>query len=279
MNIYESITNRVVEALENGTKPWKKPWVCSSLAYNTISKRNYSLLNQMLLKHSGEYATFSQWTDLGCHIKHGEVGERIVFWKHLVVQDKKNPDLLKDIPMLKYYIVFHSSQLEYYCARKSKIVDEEYPDAQTVFDRYISAEKIPVEFGGNKACYSVETDSIRLPKRTDFRSAGDFFSTAFHEAVHSTGSADRLNRNLVSFVDDVDAYSKEELIAEIGSSVLLATLGIYDKKVKTNSISYLANWAAALRADKHLIVRATSKAEQAVKYILNKKIIVKGFGA
>lgn len=120
MNIYESITNRVVEALENGTKPWKKPWVCSSLAYNTISKRNYSLLNQMLLKHSGEYATFSQWTDLGCHIKHGEVGERIVFWKHLVVQDKKNPDLLKDIPMLKYYIVFHSSQLEYYCARKVK---------------------------------------------------------------------------------------------------------------------------------------------------------------
>lgn len=271
MNIYESITNRVVEALENGTKPWKKPWVCSSLAYNIISKRNYSLLNQMLLKHSGEYATFSQWTDLGCHIKHGEVGERIVFWKHLVVQDKKNQDLLKDIPMLKYYIVFHSSQLEYYCDRKSKIVDEEYPDAQTVFDRYISAEKIPVEFGGNKACYSVETDSIRLPKRTDFRSAGDFFSTAFHEAVHSTGSADRLNRNLVSFVDDVDAYSKEELIAEIGSSVLLATLGIYDKKVKTNSISYLANWAAALKADKHLIVRATSKAEQAVKYILNKK--------
>ena len=173
--------------------------------------------------------------------------------------------------MLKYYAVFHSSQLEYYCARKSKIVDEECPDAQTVFDRYISAEKIPVEFGGNKAYYSFETDLIRLPKRTDFRSAGDFFSTAFHEVVHSTGSADRLNRNLVSFVDNVDAYSKEELIAEIGSSILLATLGIDDKKVKTNSISYLANWAAALRADKHLIVRATSKAVQAAKYILNKK--------
>lgn len=271
MNIYESITNRVVEALENGTKTWKKPWVCSSLAYNIASRRNYSLLNQMLLKHTGKYATFRQWTGLGYQIKRGEVGEQVVFWKHLVVQDKENPELLKDIPMLKYYVVFHSSQLEHYCDRKVKITDEEYPDAQTVFNKYVTAEKIPVEFGGNKACYSVETDSIRLPKRTDFRSAGDFFSTAFHEAVHSTGSADRLNRNLVSFVDDVDAYSKEELIAEIGSSVLLATLGIDDAKVKTNSISYLVNWAAALRADKHLIVRATSKAEQAVKYILYKK--------
>lgn len=50
MNIYDSITNRVVEALENGTKPWKKPWVCTSLAYNIASRRNYSLLNQMLFK-------------------------------------------------------------------------------------------------------------------------------------------------------------------------------------------------------------------------------------
>lgn len=271
MNIYDSITNRVVEALENGTKPWKKPCVCTSLAYNITSRRNYSLLNQMLLKHTGKYATFRQWTDLGYQIKRGDVGEQVVFWKHLVVQDKENPELLKDIPMLKYYVVFHSSQLEHYCDRKVKITDEEYPDAQTVFDKYIAAEKIPVEFGGNVASYSFMTDLIRLPKRADFRSAGDFFSTAFHEAVHSTGADDRLNRNLVSFVDNVDAYSKEELVAEIGSSVLLATLGIDDTKVKTNSISYLANWAEALKADKHLIVKAASKAEQAVKYILNAK--------
>ena len=57
VNVYDMVTDRIIEELEKGVIPWEKPWTGTrSGAYNRISKKPYSILNQMLLKHSGEYA-------------------------------------------------------------------------------------------------------------------------------------------------------------------------------------------------------------------------------
>ena len=81
-NVYEMVTDRIIEQLENGVIPWEKPWTgVRDGAYNRVSKKSYSILNQMLLKHKGEYATFKQWQELGGHIRKGEKSEIIVFWK------------------------------------------------------------------------------------------------------------------------------------------------------------------------------------------------------
>lgn len=88
-NVYQMVTDRIIEQLEQGIIPWERPWTgVRAGAFNRVSKRPYSLLNQMLLKHTGEYATFKQWTELGGKIKKGAKSEIIVFWKILEIEEE-----------------------------------------------------------------------------------------------------------------------------------------------------------------------------------------------
>lgn len=109
-SVYEMVTDRIIKQLENGIIPWEKPWTgVRNGAYNRVSKRSYSLLNQMLLKHDGEYATFKQWQNLGGHVRRGEKSEIIVFWKVLLIEEiqEDGTKTVKQIPLLKYINVFH----------------------------------------------------------------------------------------------------------------------------------------------------------------------------
>ena len=114
-SVYEMVTDRIISQLEQGVIPWQKPWTgirCG--AYNRIIKKSYSLLNQMLLQHDGEYATYKQWTDLGGHVRKGEKSEIVVFWKIQPVEDIKEDGTkeVKQIPLLRYFNVFHISQVD-----------------------------------------------------------------------------------------------------------------------------------------------------------------------
>ena len=115
-NVYEMVTARIIAELEKGNIPWEKPWTGTQTgAFNRISKKPYSLINQMLLLHTGEYATFKQWADLGGHVRKGEKSEIVVFWKILEKEetDKDTGEKeIRKIPMLRYYNVFHISQVE-----------------------------------------------------------------------------------------------------------------------------------------------------------------------
>lgn len=106
-NVYEMVTARIIAELEKGNIPWEKPWTGTQTgAFNRISKKPYSLINQMLLIHTGEYATFKQWADLGGHVRKGEKSEIVVFWKILEKEetDKDTGEKeIRKIPMLRYY--------------------------------------------------------------------------------------------------------------------------------------------------------------------------------
>lgn len=91
INVYELVTNRIIEQLENNIIPWEKPWSGTiDGAFNRVSKKPYSILNQMLLKYDNEYASFKQWKDLGGHIRKGEKSEIVVFWKMYPIKEKQD---------------------------------------------------------------------------------------------------------------------------------------------------------------------------------------------
>lgn len=281
-SVYEMVTDRIIEQLESGVIPWQKPWTgVRSGAFNRISKKPYSLLNQMILKHEGEYATFKQWADLGGHVRKGEKSEMVCFWKIQPIEEEQEDDtkVVKQIPLLRYYNVFHITQVD----GVEPLQEEELNDiepiekAENVLHDYWTRENITVKhMAGNRAYYSPTLDMICLPLFEQFTSANEYYSTAFHESVHSTMKKNRCNRaedrkgKLVAF-GSAD-YSKEELVAEIGSATILNIIGVETKGSFTNSAAYIQNWLSVLRKDVKFIVSASSKAEKAVNYIIGEQL-------
>lgn len=278
INVYELVTNRIIEQLENNIVPWEKPWSGTmDGAFNRVSKKPYSILNQMLLKYDGEYASFKQWKDLGGHIRKGEKSEMVVFWKMYPIKEKQDDgtEIIKTIPLLKYINVFHISQVDGVEPLKQKVTHDIEPidKAEKILNDYWNREHITVEhIKGDKAFYSPMFDMIQLPLFEQFKDANEYYSTAFHESVHSTMKTSRCNRQedrkgkVVSFGSE--EYSKEELVAEVGSAQLMNIVGIETTKSFRNSTAYIQSWLKVLRNDNKFIVSASSKAEKAVNYIL-----------
>lgn len=277
-NVYEMVTERIIAELEKGVIPWEKPWTgVRSGAYNRVSKRPYSLLNQMLLKHTGEYATYKQWQDLGGQVKNGEKSEIVVFWK-IFETEETNKDTgekeTKKIPLLRYYNVFHISQVEGVEPLKPEQLNDEVEpieEADKIITDYITREHIEfTECRSNEAYYSPSQDAVVVPMKEQYKVINEYYSTTFHELTHSTGHKNRLNRLETGAVAAFgsETYSKEELVAEIGSASLMNLLGIETVKTFRNSAAYIQSWLQVLRNDNKFIVSASSKAEKAVNYIL-----------
>lgn len=278
-NAYEMVTNRIIEQLENGVIPWQKPWSGThSGAYNRISNKPYSLLNQMILKHNGEYATFKQWSDLGGKIRKGEKSEVVVFWKiqPFEEENENGEKVIKQIPLLRHYNVFHISQVDGVEPKEQlKISDlEPIEEAEKIKTDYMNREHLKIfEKVTNKAFYTPTFDYIEVPCKEQYQNIEEFYSTLFHEMIHSTGHKSRLNRSDMQGIvrHGSEKYSKEELTAELGSATLINMLGIETEKSFRNSSAYIQNWLQALKNGNKFIVSASSKAEKAVKYILNEQ--------
>ena len=276
-DIYQTITDRIIEQLKNGHIPWIRTWKgVNTGAFNRVSKQPYSLLNQMLLKHNGEYASFKQWTELGGHIRKGEKSEIVVYWNIIdkEVTNKDGEKEVKHIPLLKYYNVFHISQVDGVEPLEKPLSDiQPIESAEKVINDYVNREGINYrETVSNKAYYSPLMDAVVVPSKKQYTNINDFYATAFHELTHSTGHNTRLARisttNIAAFGSH--EYSKEELIAEIGSASLLNLLGLETSKTFRNTAAYIQSWLQVLKNDNRFIVSAASKAEKAVNFILNK---------
>lgn len=284
-NVYQMVTDRIIEQLEQGIIPWQRPWhgvIDGAISYT--SRRPYSFLNQMLLGEAGEYLTFNQIQALGGKIKKGAKAKMVVFYKMLKVEkkvikegsDPTNPEYEKKehiTPMLRYYNVFHLNDTEGIESKMDKTPEKKVnpiEKAEDIINTYVGKETLKfVSKPSNRAYYSPTFDEVVVPLISQFDIAEEYYSTSFHELVHSTGHPRRCNRDECKVVHfGSNDYSKEELCAEIGSAMLLNIVGIDTSKTFKNSIAYLQGWLRALRSDNRFIVSASSKAEKAVKYIL-----------
>ena len=278
-NVYEMVTERILNQLKEGTIPWQKPWTGSQDgAYNYVSGKAYSVLNQMILKHEDAYLTFKQIQDLGGKLKKGSKSEIVTFWKMLPIEEvnKDGEKVKKVIPFLRYYNVFWIGDTEG-IERKDiqRIEHNPEEEAENIINLYMNSENHPSlqrDKTSNRAYYSPLQDKVVVPEISQYEHVEEYYSTLFHELTHSTGAASRLNRIKIGIAHfGNEEYSKEELVAEIGAATLVNMAGLETEKSFNNSAAYIEGWSKALKDNVKMIVEASSKAAKAVNYILGKK--------
>lgn len=271
MDLYAEITNRMIAEMEQGIIPWRKPWMASGIAVSHTTGKPYSLLNQLLLGRSGEYVTFKQVEAEGGKVRKGEKSHMVVFWKWFEKKDEKT-DEINRFPILKYFNVFHIDQCEGISAKyltENKTPANPDETAEKIVNTYVEREHIKLEHvEGDAAYYNPKADQIVLPLIKQFTKTAEYYGTAFHEMVHSTGHEKRLNRLAATVNFGGEDYSKEELVAEIGSAALLNRAGLETESSSRNNTAYIQNWLKALKDDKRFIVSAAGKADKAVTYIM-----------
>ena len=264
--IYEMVTQRIIEQLEAGVIPWRKPWVNGG-AVSWKTQKAYRGINTMLLDE-GEYATFKQVTEAGGKVKKGAKSNIVVFWKWLEKENEAGE--IEKIPLLKFYRVFEiNTQCEgLESKRKTGTFENSTIErCEEIFKGYIDSPTYSWERQG--AWYKPSQDHVNVPPIKDFPKVEEYYSTLFHEMVHSTGHKDRLNREGVTgqIAFGSETYSKEELVAELGASMLCGVARI-DNSTLENSASYIASWLKKLKEDKRLLVTAGGQAQKAVDMIL-----------
>ena len=271
MDIYATITDRMIAEMESGIIPWRKPWMASGSAISHITGKPYSLLNQMLLGRAGEYLTFKQVQQEGGYVRKGERAKMVVFWRWIDKEDEKTGEITQ-VPFLKYYNVFHIDQCEGISAKYAqKLTETADADetAENIIADYVRREGVVIKNQeGNQAYYQPATDTVVLPLMNQFGETAEYYSTAFHELTHSTGHMKRLNRLDATAHFGGESYSKEELVAEIGSAALVFHAGLETSHSFKNSTAYIQNWLQVLKNDKRFIVSAAGKADKAVNLIL-----------
>lgn len=278
VDVYELVTNRIIELLEAGTVPWRKPWTDKGLPRNLITKRPYRGVNLMLLNslnfEQSLFLTFKQLKTIGGSVNKGEKGQFVVFTKMIEQEAEpggnKEP---KNRSMLRYYRVFNIAQ----CRDIPKeFIPEDAPsnteiaDCKAVVDAMPNAPKIVHK--KPEAFYVPSEDYINMPKLKSFEKPEEYYGTLFHELIHSTGHTSRLNRKetMENFVFGSVPYSLEELMAEIGACYLKSFTGL-DIEDMSNNAAYLSFWLRMLKDDKRFILKASGSAQKAVEYILNSK--------
>lgn len=276
MSVYDIVTDKIIAELQAGCVPWRCPWIGIKSAHNRITKKPYSMLNQMLLGKPGEWASYDQWMALGkslnkkvC-IKKGSKASMIVFFKRVEFDEEDGSKVERTV--LRYYKVFHVDDVVG--------IDPEEPyfypypinplqESEDLFSKYIEREGILFrESVSNEAYYDPLNDEIHLPDRRQFSSAEGYAECLWHEATHSSGHASRLNRIGVQQVEfGSKKYGTEELIAEMGSAFMMHSLGIHTEDILHNNAAYIDSWIRAIKEDSRMVVRAAVAAEKAVNYI------------
>lgn len=284
IDVYEMVTERIIAMLEQGEIPWDRPWTgAGRYAIKRTTGKPYSILNQFLLGNPGEYLSFNQCRKEGGKIKKGAKAKIVVFWKVIecdrkdskgnVMLDSQGKVKTTMVPLLKYMNVFHIDDCEGLKPRNYEEVLREFDpidEAEKVISGYVQRSGIKFEhIKQGRAYYNPGEDKVVLPIKEQFKGESGYYATAFHELTHSTGHEARLNRignGVAAFGDET--YSKEELVAEIGSASLMKILGIETDGSIRNNAAYIQSWIKALKNDKKLIVSAASKAEKAVEMIM-----------
>jgi len=283
-NVYQVITDRIIQQLESGAAPWQRPWAAqgeAAIPRNLRSLKPYRGINIWILMSAGftspYFLTFKQARELGGHVRKGEKGLPVVFWK-FDEYEKENTTTGEtekcEYALCRYYTVFHVSQCQ-----NLQVVPVAPPDngaevpsldiCESTIAKWTSRPDI--KHGSHQASYHKMLDHISMPDRNAFNGPEEYYSTLFHELTHSTGHPKRLNRaTLTDFERFGDSnYSQEELVAEMGAAYLCGYTGIENKTI-TNSAAYLASWLKVLKQDSRMVLVAAGQAQRAVDLILNK---------
>lgn len=288
VDVYQTVTDRIVGMLESGTVPWRKPWsdTAGGFPLSMSSRKPYRGVNVLLLLmtamaqgySSQWWGTYKQIAARGGQVRKGEKGTQVILWKPLIVDDRDKPGKTKQIFILRTFTVFNAEQTDDPTVLGLPVVEKRDPvavmeECEQAVKAYLNGGKGPdLKTSDTGAWYSPHSDVVNMPTRESFHGSAQYYATLFHELTHSTGHETRLKREGVSnlpsghkFGDEL--YSKEELVAEMGASFLAGLTGIATTTLP-NSAAYIQSWISVLKGDKQLLVNAASQAQKAVDLIL-----------
>jgi len=224
------------------------------------------------------WLTYRNAEQLGGHVRKGEKGAAIVFWKFLPARDRDgeaeaDTEAFTDddqqrrlIPLARVYTVFNAEQCEGLAL--PPLFEDAIPE---INEGNKPAEKIlalpHLKHGGSRACYLPGPDLVLLPQRSSFEHDDFYYATGFHEVCHWSGHPERLNRIFGTRFGDL-GYAFEELVAEIGAAFLGAHTGIPFADMRHPE--YINHWLQILKGDSRAIFTAAAKAQNAADFLLDK---------
>ena len=294
-NLYQEVTDRIVEMIEAGTAPWQRPWDrarhpgAPAFPVNAATGKTYRGVNVLLLGADPRTADDPRWCGYeqakarGWQVRAGARGATIYFFKRLEIPEAGEADaepppdedgrpLGRTVPLLRRHTVFHAAQIE-----GIPSLEEAYgpagalPDhvweAEDRLERLLHRSGARIVHGRGGPYYDPVEDFIALPPRERFPSAAAFFGVAFHELGHWAGHETRLNRPFAKR-RDAPEYAREELRAELASAFLGAELGI--RHDLESHAAYLDAYLELLRQDHREIFRAARDAQAIADLILDR---------
>jgi len=279
-DIHAQVTDRILAQLQQGVRPWVKPWSTGGLGPVRPTRstgERYRGINTLILWEAADLAgytaptwiTFKQALEAGGHVRKGETGTTVVYASTFsrTLEDQATGDSVEaEIPFLKTYTVFNVEQCDdlpsTLTAKPTPAPEPQRIDAAETFVANTGVSLVP---GGDKAFYAPSEDVVAMPARQAFTSAEAFYSTLLHELVHWSGADTRLTRTFGQRFADT-AYAREELVAELGAAFLCADLGI-EGSPREDHAAYLDHWLGVLKEDKRAIFQAARFASQASDYL------------
>jgi len=282
-DVYHSVTERIIADLEQGVRPWQRPWrnptgfVSLPLRATGEPYRGVNILLlwlQALDKGfvSPHWLTFKQAQALGAQVRKGERASQVVYAGTLnrtETDDTTGAEVERGIPFLKAYAVFNADQIDglpdRFIPQPLTPVAENTRNAQA--EAFIAATAADIRHGGARAYYSPSHDHIQMPPFASFITAEGYYATLAHELVHWTGHASRLDRDHSHTRWGDAAYAAEELVAELGAAFICAQLRL-TPEIREDHAAYIASWLKVLKADKRAIFTAAAQAQRASDFLL-----------
>jgi len=281
---HSRITDRILAELEQGARPWIRPWSGGDMAASGQTRplratgQPYRGINVLLLwieaQASGfvspSWMTYKQAQALGAQVRKGERGATVVYYgdsSRTVHDEASGEEREKAFRFLKTYTVFNVAQIDglheqFHIVPKPSPEIERIKAAEDFFARIPAA----VNHGGDKAYYIPSADRIQLPPFAAFHDAHGYYATRGHETCHWTRHNSRLDRSFGREKWGDEGYAREELVAELGAAFLAADLGLAVEP-RPDHASYIASWVRVLQNDSRAIVQAAAHAERAVAYL------------
>ena len=290
----EKASALIVKALDRGCAIWTKPWAYTSGEHGFCG-RPYRGINILLTAveqfvmgyESTAWLSFGKLQQLQkkhpeIRLKEGSKAIEISYWMTLERKDEDGNIILdrngnpETIRKPRFYYVWNADCFENLIADDFERDGMMPPHAllsleekeKRLLSLYPGAPEVSHD-GLGRAYYSVGSDKIHLPKWKDFIDEAHAYSTLCHELIHSTGAEGRLKRKVANEFGS-DAYSYEELVAEIGAAILSAEAG-YIEETAENSAAYLRGWSERLTDNPSWFWDAFSDAKKAADLVLGKE--------
>lgn len=271
----KELTDKIIQALKNGTAPWVRPWnenkPILGMPFNAVSERAYHGGNCLWLQcqpyNDPRWCTYKQAQQQGWQVVKGEKASVVEYWQWDQVQKDEAGKAVRvklEHPRVFYAHVFNLQQMQ----NTPALV----PDQGQQWHSEEAAERILrnanpsiIHDQQGQAFYTPSKDEIHLPFKELFHSSKAYYATALHELGHWTGHSTRLNRDLSNQFGSHE-YAREELRAELSSFFMSARIAIPHDPGQ--HASYIDSWIKVLREDYNEIFRAAKDAEQITEYVL-----------